>query len=136
MPVIKTGCWFTPLPEGHVRIGISRGVPRRMPEGYRVFRKLAPGEWFSSVSVDEYDRRYRGEVLARFDPRAIAAQLQQLAAGGVAVMLCYERADCGLWCHRAMAAKWLADALGIVVPEVGFEQLPQDQHPLMPAHLR
>jgi hypothetical protein len=35
-----------------------------------------------------------------------------------------------------MAAEWLAEALGVVVPEVGFESLPQHEHPLMPSQLR
>ena len=39
-------------------------------------------------------------------------------------------------CHRAMAAEWLAEALRFPVPEVGFEDLPQDEHPLMPPQLR
>ena len=25
---MKTSCWFTPKPAGHVGIGISRGVPK------------------------------------------------------------------------------------------------------------
>lgn len=36
----------------------------------------------------------------------------------------------GQWGHRAIAAQWLADALGILVPEVGFEAVPV--HPLLP----
>ncbi len=35
---IKTGCWFTPLPDDHVKIGISRGVPRRFPRGCGIKR--------------------------------------------------------------------------------------------------
>ena len=60
------------------------------------------------------------------------------------VMLCFERPPAqaamisgdGEWCHRAMAAEWLAEALGFVVPEFGFEDLPQHEHPLMPTQLR
>jgi hypothetical protein len=33
------------------RIGISRGIPRRTPAGYRVFRKLSPGDWFNSAGT-------------------------------------------------------------------------------------
>jgi hypothetical protein len=36
----------------------------------------------------------------------------------------------GQWDHRAIAAQWLADALGLQVPEVGFEAAPV--HPLLP----
>ncbi len=35
-----------------------------------------------------------------------------------------------------MAAEWLAEALGVTVPEFGFESLPQHEHPLMPSQLR
>jgi hypothetical protein len=35
-----------------------------------------------------------------------------------------------------MVAEWLAEALGFVVPEFGFESLPQHEHPLMPPQLR
>ncbi len=133
---IKTGCWFVDLPEGHSKIGISRGVPRRMAAGYRVFRKLAPGSWFNSVGPDEYYHLYRAEILAVLDPRVIASELIDLARGGVPVMLCYERAHTGTWCHRAMAAEWLAETLGRPVPEAGFETLPQADHPLMPPGLR
>jgi hypothetical protein len=40
---VKTASWFTKLPDDHQRIGISRSTPRRMPAGYRIYRKLAPG---------------------------------------------------------------------------------------------
>lgn len=133
---MKTSSWFTTLPENHVQIGISRGVPRRMAAGYRVFRKLAPGPWFKSVDVDEYDHLYRTEILGPLDPRVVAAELAAMANGGVPVMLCFERAGHGSWCHRALAAEWLAEALGEPVPEFGFEDLPQHRHPLMPILLR
>ncbi len=136
MTLIRTASWFTPLPADHVRIGISRGVPRRTPAGYRVYRKLAPGPWFNSVGVEEYAERYRTEILGPLDPRAVAADLASMASGGIAVMLCYERPGRGDWCHRALAAQWLADALGGPVPEVGFEHLPQHLHPLLPEQIR
>ena len=56
---IKTASWFDKLPDDHMRIGISRGVPRNLSAGYRVFRKLAPGPWFNSVSAVEYYRLYK-----------------------------------------------------------------------------
>lgn len=54
---MKTSSWFKYSGEG--RIGISRGLPHRVPPGYRMYRKLAPGPWFKSVGRDEYQRRYR-----------------------------------------------------------------------------
>jgi hypothetical protein len=141
---MKIGSWFTKLPDHHKRIGISRGVPRRLPPGYRVYRALAPGPWFNSVGIEEFYHLYRTEILGPLDPRTVADDLTRLAEGLVPVMLCYERpslqssllAGVGDWCHRAMAAEWLAETLGFVVPEVGYEALPQHEHPLMPPQLR
>jgi len=134
--LIKTGSWFADLPPGHRKIGISRGVPRRMDPGYRVYRKLAPGPWFNSVSAEEYYQLYRTEILAPLDPRRIAAELVELARGDVPVMVCYERVGAGSWCHRALAAEWLAQAVGTPIPEFGYEDLAQEDHPLMAAELR
>ena len=133
---IKTGPWGAKLPEDHLRVGISRGTPRRQPSGFRIYRKLAPGPWFNSVSIEEYNHLYRTEILGPLDPRVVAAELLEMGAGRVPVMLCFEWPGQGLWCHRAMAAEWLAEALGRPIPEVGFEALPQQEHPLMPASLR
>jgi hypothetical protein len=44
------GSWFVPLPPDHVRVGISRGVPRGTRAGYRRFTALNPGPWFNSVT--------------------------------------------------------------------------------------
>src|ERR1017187_9456071 len=52
-PKILTASWFTPLPATHIKIGISRGVPRGLPAGHRLFKKLAPGPWFNSVGIAE-----------------------------------------------------------------------------------
>lgn len=65
----------------------------------------------------------------RFHPAAGRRELIDLAGGQEPVLLCYERAGTGQWCHRAMAAEWLAKALGEQVPEVGFETLAQAEQP-------
>lgn len=64
--MLKTGFWYGNLPQDHIRIGISRGVPRRMAAGNRVFRKLAPGPWFNSVGV-------AGGIATRLSRRSIRA---------------------------------------------------------------
>ena len=130
--MIKTASWFTPLPPDHVRIGISRSVPRRTPAGYRRYHRLNPGEWFKTVPLEEYRRRYQAEVLDRLEPLQVAAELRAMADGAIPVLLCFERPGTGDWCHRAFVASWLAAATGKAVPELGFEHLPQDQHPLLP----
>lgn len=107
-----------------------------MAAGYRVYKKLAPGPWFNSVGVEEYDHRYRTEILGPLNPRTVADELAEMSAGRIPVLLCFETPTGGSWCHRAMAAEWLAEALGHPVAEFGFEALPQHQHPLMPSALR
>jgi hypothetical protein len=136
LPLIKTASWATKLPDDNLRVGISRGTPRRLPAGYRVYRALAPGPWFNSVGIEEYYHLYRTEILGPLDPRLIADALLALGNGRVPVLLCYEQPDRGQWCHRAMAAEWLAEVLGATVPEFGYESLPQHEHPLMPPQLR
>ena len=79
---------------------------------------------------------YRSEVLGPLDPHAVASELVDLAGGGVPVMVCYERVGGRGWCHRALVAEWLAAALGQPVPEVGFEALARQDHPMMAAELR
>jgi hypothetical protein len=127
--MIKTGNWWTQLPADHLRIGISRGVPRNQQPGYRMYRKLAPGPWFNSLPPDEYTSRYHDEVLARLDPQAVAAELAAIAGGRIPVLVCFERPNAAMWCHRSLAASWLHDALGEPIPEFGYEELPQHLHP-------
>ena len=135
--MIKTASWFTTLSPDHIRIGISRGTPRRFPAGYRRYPKLNPGAWFNfTSSPQEYERLYQREVLSPLDPRQVADEIEALAGGKIAVLCCYERVGGPGWCHRALAARWLAEALGELVPEVGFEHLAQDDHPLMAPELR
>ena len=59
---MKTSSWFKYSGEG--RIGIGRGLPHRVPPGYRMYRKLEPGPWFKSVDRDEagltFQVRHRG----------------------------------------------------------------------------
>jgi hypothetical protein len=129
--VILTASWFGPLSEDHVRIGISRGVPRRQPAGFRRYPKLNPGPWFAScATAEEYVARYDAEVLSRLDPRKVAEQLLELAGGRVPVLCCFERVGGPGWCHRALVAAWF-EAAGIGCRELGHEA--DALHPLRPA---
>jgi hypothetical protein len=134
--LIKTASWFTTLPDDHQRISISRGTPRGQRAGFRLYRKLAPGPWFNSVGAAEYIDLYRREILDPLNPHQVAAELADMAGGKVATLLCFERAGGADWCHRAMAAAWLAEALGQPVPEFGFETLAQEAPPLIAPELR
>jgi hypothetical protein len=129
-PAIITASWFTPLPTDCLRIGISRSAPRRTAAGYRMERRLAPGPWFSTASTPDYLRLFAA-ILAGLDPLAIAADLAAMAGPGRrAALLCYEPA--GQFCHRSLVAAWLSEAIGQLVPEIGFEHLAQHQHPCLP----
>lgn len=120
--LIFTGSWFTPLPEGHIRIGISRGTPRGMAAGYRLFKALAPGQWFHSTDLEGYLDLYRSEVLEALDPELTLNRIVGLAAGRTPVLCCYERPQDihagATFCHRHIAAQWLRDRLGVDAPEL------------------
>ena len=112
---MKTASWFKYSGEG--RVGISRGVPRRAVKGYRLYRKLAPGPWFNSVDAEEYHRRFLTEVLGPLDPQRTWDDLHALVAPCEPVLMCFEPDPAG--CHRRMVARWLEEALGVRIDEVG-----------------
>jgi uncharacterized protein (DUF488 family) len=58
----------------------------------------------------EYERRFRAEILSKLDPKVIA----QGCDGKV--LLCYEKS--GYFCHRHIVANWLKEELNIDVVEV------------------
>ena len=115
---MKTACFFEYTGPG--RISIARFPPRGTPAGYRVYKALAPGPWFKSVSEAEYRKRY-AKQLGALDARATYDDLVELAAGEEPVLLCWERkADLAagkVFCHRRIVAEWLGETLGIAVPE-------------------
>jgi hypothetical protein len=95
-------------------VAISRGVPdwfrrRRYPQ-------LAPSrELIAIQNAALFAARYRREVLAKLDPKAVFREL-----GDSAVLLCYEKP--GEFCHRRLVAEWLEERLGIQVPEQMFSR--------------
>ncbi|GLI92368.1 DUF488 family protein, N3 subclade [Methylocystis echinoides] len=120
--MIKTGSWFVPMPEDHIKIGVSRYAPRGMARGYKLYRKLAPGAWFNSVPPEDYLDRYN-QILAELDPGKVVDEIEALADGRTAVLCCYESvakiSKGETWCHRHVIANWLADTLGLAVEEHG-----------------
>jgi uncharacterized protein YeaO (DUF488 family) len=122
--IIKTGAWSAKVPDDHIKIGISRGVPRGMPAGYRIFKTLAPGDWFNSVTAPEYVRRFKQEILGEIEPEETIAKLRKLSGGKTVVMCCYEKpseiAEGKTYCHRHIVAEWLEAAVpGLSIPEFG-----------------
>jgi hypothetical protein len=136
--MIITSSWFTPLPAGYCRIGISRGVPRGQ-KGYRRYSKLNPGPWFNSVSPVRYRQLYFAEVLDALDPEAVVSYLMELSGQQIPVLLCWEAATPPIrqWCHRALVSAWLHDRLGLQVHEFGLEAHGFGwSHPLLEPSLR
>lgn len=120
-PVIVTASWYTILPAGYARIGISRGTPRGQ-RGYRMYRALAPGPWFRSVEPAEFCRLYMAQ-LNELKPQQVVDELTALADGKIPAVLCFERPPPDPhWCHRSLVSAWLADELAIEVPEFGHWQ--------------
>jgi hypothetical protein len=115
---VKTACFFEYTGPG--RISIARFPPRGTPAGFRVYRALAPGPWFKSVSEQEYRKRY-AQQLAALDPQRTHDELVALAGGEEPVLLCWERKadlEAGrVFCHRRIVAEWLGTTLGMNVPE-------------------
>lgn len=133
---LVTSCWYKELPDGYCRIGISRGVPRGQPAGYKMYRKLQPGTWFSSAPVEQYVRLYREEVLDRLDPQATVDELLRLADGKMPALLCFEMPSDARWCHRGMVSMWLKETLGLDVFEYECEQKGcGSRHPKLPSVL-
>jgi hypothetical protein len=57
---MKTACFFTYFGPG--RVSIARFAPRQIPTGLRVYRPLAPGTWFNSVSYVRYRELYFAQL--------------------------------------------------------------------------
>ncbi len=114
---MKTASFFTYAGPG--RVSIARFAPRGTPAGFRIYKTLAPGSWFNSVSKEEYERLYF-DGLAQLDPKETWDRLHDLAGGAEPVLLCWEKPpfDDKNWCHRRMVAKWFQDQLGVDVPEL------------------
>jgi hypothetical protein len=123
MAQILTSSWFTKLPPGHVRIGISRGRPNQLAT-FLAYQPLAPGPWFKSCAPADFKQRYFDEILALLNPKAVVADLAMMADGGIPTLLCWEAPPPNeAWCHRALVSAWLFDELGLEVPEFGHEAL-------------
>jgi hypothetical protein len=134
-PMIVTSSFFATLPPHVVRLSIARRTPDA-DSGLPVLRQLAPGEWFRSVDEDEYRRRYLAQ-LAQLDARAVVDEIEVLAAGRPAALLCWERPRDGQFCHRGFVSAWLFDELGLEVFEHGLRgEGCGHRHPKLPARYR
>jgi len=136
VPVPVTASWYSRLPDGYCRIGISRGTPRGQ-RGFKLYRRLAPGSWFKLVDPIEYRARYFA-LLEKLDPAATLAELCALGDGQIPALLCFERPPPDpAWCHRGLVSAWFHDTLGISVFEYGHQADGAGWlHPKLPSVLR
>jgi len=108
---------------GPGRIIISRGFPRNLGEGYRIYRALNPGPWFNDPDLKSSEAKFRDryfrEILKPLDAQKVYDHLHQLVKGHEPVLLCWEKdpTQPDEWCHRRMVADWFEDQLGVKVPE-------------------
>lgn len=128
---MQTSCFKNYTGSG--RIIISRGYPRDLGSGYKIYRALAPGEWFRfseyKASQDKFRERYFREILSVLNPQAVYDHLHKLAGDAEPVLLCWEKdpSKPDDWCHRRMVANWFHDALGVNVPEYAPEKKPKKE---------
>lgn len=87
--MILTSYWAKPLPEDHVRIGISRGSPRWMRGSQPRLAELAPGPWFyTTTDPEEFRSSYVGQ-LACVSVDETLERIDRLAGGRTAVLACF-----------------------------------------------
>ena len=108
---------------GPGRVCIARWAPRNTPAGFRIYKPLAPRRDMLKMTLEQYRRIYVGEILAALDPQTVVDDIHGLAGDCEPVMLCWEQtadiASGKTFCHRHMVAEWLAETLGLDVPEIG-----------------
>lgn len=110
---MKTSCFS--VYRGIGRICIARYAPRNTPAGYRMYKTLAPGDWFNSVSTSQYIELYESEILGRLDARQVWNELHAITGGQEPILLCWEKP--GEFCHRQLVARWFRRELNILVGE-------------------
>jgi uncharacterized protein YeaO (DUF488 family) len=116
MRIMKTSCFAKRRAASDPNaVAISRGVPRwfkgRVYDPLRPSWDLVRAAKEGTSTNEEYERRYRTEVLDGLDPAVVRREL-----GDDAILLCWEKP--GAACHRRIVARWLEEKLGIEVGEV------------------
>jgi hypothetical protein len=133
LPIPVTSSWSSHLPHGYAAIGISRAPPRGQ-RGYRMYRALAPGDWFRAADEKTFVERYMAQ-LANLDTDQVLHDLARLADGNIPALLCFERSPPDTArCHRGLVAGWLKDTANLDIFELGAEQAGSGwSHPKLPA---
>lgn len=114
---IFTSSWYSY--KGPGRIGISRGSPRGMAGGYKLYRALAPTRDMLKMPIDIYRPKFFKDILEPLDPDQVLKDLEAKSQDDLAVLLCFERPPFNEtnFCHRHLVAEWLKDMRGIEVLE-------------------
>lgn len=90
-------------------------------------KELAPTPEILSLkdNPEEYEKRFRDEVLSKIDWCALYSKLCAIARAEnkeKVVLLCYESPE--KFCHRHIVAQWLGDKIGVPIKEVVLEPSP------------
>ena len=97
-------------------VSIAR-FPPRWYTGRRYFRLAPTPEMLKLEDWEEYQRRYREEILSGLDPDEILRDLDVAGAGHDVILLCFEKER--THCHRGLVAAWFSETIGLEVPELG-----------------
>ncbi|MGD0079812.1 MAG: DUF488 domain-containing protein [Methanoregula sp.] len=97
-------------------VSIAR-FPPRWYTGRRYFRLAPKPEMLKLGDWEEYQRRYREEILSGLDPEEILRDLDIAGAGHDVILLCFEKER--MHCHRGLVAEWFSETIGLEVPELG-----------------
>ena len=107
---------------GYILVSIAKKNPWFLPVGLKLHeeQRLAPTDEILELkdNPDEYEKKYRNEVLRLWNPYEIYCSLYGLTVAynkNKVILLCYEAPD--KFCHRHIVAKWLSDGIGMDVHE-------------------
>lgn len=76
----------------------------------------------NSKSQEDYEKRFKSEILANRDPNVFLSNIESLAKGKDVALCCYEKP--GDFCHRHLVAKWMNEKLGLQIEEFGVSKNP------------
>lgn len=74
---------------------------------------------FGDLSHEQYEERYRKEVLGNVDAVEFIKMIEKMSQGSDIALCCYEKP--GDFCHRHILAEWLKEQTGIIIKEFGVE---------------
>ena len=80
------------------------------------YRKLNPDISYLTDDPIDYEPKYNKKLLS-LDAKVVFNELKSLSNGKDVILLCHEGEH--LFCHRHLAARWLADNLNIQILELG-----------------